>query len=168
MIWRVTIGRNGRPVLYDSIHACGCYHLFFPVPPTRLKADPIDEPGEGTLVPTQAPALGPSQRIVLSIASGNHYLRGISAAKMDTLNSTRYEFASMDLLRSLPSSAGGTRSLYDQQGLVVGTDRSERFLLWPMGILSAGAMRQWGTHATAFVGRRHFDDPYLIDKAFTK
>ncbi len=168
VIWRVTIGRNGRPVLYDSIHACGCYHLFFPVPPTRLKDHPIDEPGEGTLVPTHAPVLGPSQRMVLHIGSGNHYLRGISAAKMDALNSTRYELASMDLLRSLPSPTGGTRSLYDQQGIVAGTDRSERFLLWPMGILSPGAMRQWGTHATAFVGRRHFDDPYLIDKAFTQ
>ncbi len=106
--------------------------------------------------------------MVLHIGSGNHYLRGISAAKMGALNPTRYELASMDLLRSLPSPTGGTRSLSDQQGIVAGTDRSERFLLWPMGILSAGAMRQWGTHATAFVGRRHFDDPYLIDKAFTK
>jgi hypothetical protein len=28
-------------------------------------------------------------------------------------------------------------------------------------------MRQWGHHPTAFVGRRHFDDPYLIDRLFT-
>jgi hypothetical protein len=32
-----------------------------------------------------------------------------------------------------------------------------------MGIASAGAMRQWGRHPTAFVGRRHFDDPQLLD-----
>ena len=36
-----------------------------------------------------------------------------------------------------------------------------------MGIRSPGAMRQWGHHATAFVGRRHFDDPYLIEQLFT-
>jgi hypothetical protein len=35
-----------------------------------------------------------------------------------------------------------------------------------MGIASAGAMRQWGHHATAFVGRRHFDDPNLLDERF--
>jgi hypothetical protein len=29
-------------------------------------------------------------------------------------------------------------------------------------------MRQWGTHATAFVGRRHFDAPDLIEKAFER
>ena len=168
LIWRVTIGRDGRPVLYDSIHPCGCYHLFFPVRPTRLRDNPIDEPGEGTVVPVHAPILGPNQRIVLHIGSGNHYLRAISAATMGALGSTPYELVSMDELRRFPSPTGGTRSLYDQQGIVAGTDRSERFLLWPMGILSPGAMRQWGTHATAFVGRRHFDDPYLIDKAFTR
>ena len=35
-----------------------------------------------------------------------------------------------------------------------------------MGILSAGAMRQWGRHATAFIGRRHFDDADLFEKRF--
>jgi len=38
--------------------------------------------------------------------------------------------------------------------------------LWPLGIPSAGAMRQWGHHATAFVGRRHFDEPFLIERYF--
>ena len=168
VIWRVTIGRNGRPVLYDSIHPCGCYRLFFPVPPTRLKDHPIDEPGEGTVVPTHAPVLGPGKRMVLHIGSGDHYLRNLSVANTDAVSPTRYELAPMDDLRSLSSPAGGTRSLYDQHGIVAGTERGERFLLWPMGISSPGAMRQWGTHATAFVGRRHFDDPYLIDKAFTR
>jgi hypothetical protein len=27
-------------------------------------------------------------------------------------------------------------------------------------------MRQWGRHATAFIGRRHFDDPRLFDDYF--
>jgi hypothetical protein len=35
-----------------------------------------------------------------------------------------------------------------------------------MGVRDAGAQRQWGHHATAFVGRRHFDDPDLIDQRF--
>ena len=35
-----------------------------------------------------------------------------------------------------------------------------------MGIPSAGAMRQWGRHATAFVGRRHFDEPFLVERYF--
>jgi hypothetical protein len=51
--------------------------------------------------------------------------------------------------------------------MIPGTQRPERFFFWPMGIASAGQMRQWGRHATAFVGRRHFDDPYLLDRYFT-
>jgi hypothetical protein len=27
-------------------------------------------------------------------------------------------------------------------------------------------MRQWGHHATAFVGLRHFDDPDLLERRF--
>jgi len=32
--------------------------------------------------------------------------------------------------------------------------------------MTPGAMRQWGRHATAFVGRRHFDDADLIERRF--
>jgi hypothetical protein len=39
-------------------------------------------------------------------------------------------------------------------------------LFWPMGIKNAGAMRQAGRQATAFVGRRHFDDPDLFESRF--
>jgi hypothetical protein len=28
-------------------------------------------------------------------------------------------------------------------------------------------MREWGRHATAFLGRRHFDDPDLIERRFS-
>ncbi|MNC92616.1 hypothetical protein D3C83_90760 [compost metagenome] len=47
-----------------------------------------------------------------------------------------------------------------------GTERGERWLFWPMGVPEPGAMRQWGRHATAFVGRRHFDDPGLLERYF--
>jgi hypothetical protein len=57
-------------------------------------------------------------------------------------------------------------TLISPDGLNPGTERLERLLFWPMGILSAGAMRQWGRHATAFVGRRHFDDADLFEKRF--
>lgn len=35
-----------------------------------------------------------------------------------------------------------------------------------MGIASAGAMRQWGRRATAFVGCQHFDDAELFERHF--
>jgi hypothetical protein len=168
LIWRVTLALDGRPLLYDSIHPCGCYHLFFPAPPMRPRDHPVDDPREGTVVPAAAPVLGPGRRMVLHISSGDHYLRGLSVSNGMTATPTRYQLVPMDQLRSLPAPDGGRRSLYGRDGIIAGTERSERWILWPMGIPSPGAMRQWGTHATAFVGRRHFDDPYLIDKAFTR
>jgi hypothetical protein len=73
-------------------------------------------------------------------------------------------------LRALPwpneAAPRATRSAYGTDGLIAGSERLERLFFWPMGIASAGQMRQWGHHATAFVGRRHFDDPDLFDRYF--
>lgn len=78
----------------------------------------------------------------------------------------RYTFRADEELRSLARLGGGRRSAYGADGLIAGTERAERYFFWPMGIASAGAMRQWGRHATAFVGRRHFDDADLFEKRF--
>jgi hypothetical protein len=63
----------------------------------------------------------------------------------------------------LPLPGGGHRSLFANNGILTASARPERFLLWPFGVESPGAMRQYGTHAIAFYGRRHLDDPYLLD-----
>ena len=78
----------------------------------------------------------------------------------------RYTFRPYEELRSMMRLDGGVRGVFAADGLVPGTERGERFLFWPMGIASAGAMRQWGRQATAFVGRRHFDDADLLEKRF--
>ena len=75
--------------------------------------------------------------------------------------------AQVNSLTVLPRAGGGTRSAFGADGLMPGTERGERYFLWPMGVESAGQMRQWGHHATAFVGRRHFDDPRLLASYFT-
>ena len=58
--------------------------------------------------------------------------------------------------------------MFDQYSLAPGSERLERFFFWPTGVLSPGGMRQWGRHAVAFVGRRHFDDPNYMDKMFVE
>jgi hypothetical protein len=170
VIWRVTLGRDGRPLIYDTIHGCGCYHLFFPsarLTPRRQFAP--DDISERALVPAAAPELAPGKRIVVSLAAASHYVRHVSVvgpgAGPGADNTVPYALAPADDLRSLPAGAG-RRSIYGPDGLVAGSERLERFVLWPMGIASPGAMRQWGHHATAFVGRRHFDDADLFDAAF--
>lgn len=165
LTWRVTLGRDGTPLIYDAMHNCGCYHLFFPTAALRRLAPPkrYEEP------PFIAKRIAPgAARLVIRLASRTHYIQRVYAlsARRTEVDSRAYNYADYDALRSLPVSDGGRRSLFGPDGLVPGTERSERYLFWPMGVLSAGAMRQWGHHATAFVGRRHFDDPDLIGRYF--
>lgn len=165
VVVRITLGPDGQPWMLDTIHACGCYHLFFPAPGVTLKPGaPTDE--EWAFVPAPLPALAPGQRLAVRIESATHYVLGVTATASPLTGEPRYARRPESDLRRVPLPGGGTRSLYGPEGLVAGSERAERFFFWPMGIASAGAMRQWGHHATAFVGRRHFDDADLLERRF--
>ncbi|MCW5632901.1 MAG: hypothetical protein KIT17_06140 [Rubrivivax sp.] len=172
VIVRLTLDEHGRPLLMDTIHACGCYHLFFPSAALRARAD-APQGEEWLFAPAPLPPLPQTHRLVVRLASATHYVTGLGAlprgAAGEAADSTAadgtYGLQVEDTLRSL-AAPGGRRSLYGPDGLVAGSERGERFFFWPMGIASAGAMRQWGHHATAFVGRRHFDDVDLIEQRF--
>ena len=166
VIVRITLAPDGRPLLLDTIHACGCYHLFFPARGVTLRPDaPTQE--EWAFVPASLPEWAPGSRFVIRIATATHYLLGVTSTAQAQPGAATYVRRPENDLRLLPRPEGGTRSLYGPDGLVAGSERGERFLFWPMGIASAGATRQWGHHATAFVGRRHFDDADLIEARFT-
>jgi hypothetical protein len=163
IVFRVTLGGDGNALVYDSIHPCGCYHMFFPS--ARLRELPSPRPGdEWTFAPAPAPEPRDGQRIVLHLQSGTHYLTGVGADR--AAGGTAYAMEDDDSLRSLPLPGGGRRSIYAADGLVAGSERLERLLFWPMGVPSAGTMRQWGHNATAFLGRRHFDDADLIERRY--
>ena len=104
---------------------------------------------------------------VIRVQSRTHYVRRlVPLADVVAAEKRSYTIADYGELLSLPDGKGGTRSLFCEDGLVCGTERFERFWLWPAGIKSPGGMRQWGRHATSFVGRSHFDDPGLLDLLF--
>jgi hypothetical protein len=162
--WRVTLAPDGEPLLYDTMHPCGCYHLFFPTP----RARPIEPPEsvlEWAFSPGSLPRVAEDERPVVRVATRTHYVERVTLARGGG-DAARYALRPYDELRSLPRLEGGRASAFGPDGLIGGTERAERFLFWPMGIDSAGAMRQWGRHATAFVGRRHFDDADLLEKRF--
>jgi hypothetical protein len=178
VVLRLTLAPDGTPWLYDSIHSCGCYHLFFTTPEALLKPAP-QALVEWAFVPATLPALGVGQRVVMRLASGSHYVESLRALPMTTpegpgdagppVAATTYALMSDQALRSLPVAGvpgGVTRSAFWPDGIVPGTERGERLLFWPMGIDSPGAMRQWGRQPTAFVGRRHFDDADLLEQRF--
>ena len=164
VVWRVTLAPDGEPLVYDSIHACGCFHLFFPTP--RARPRPAPERGEEwAFVPQPLPRVAEGERPVLTIATATHYIERVALVRgADSV--VRYAFRSYDELRSMPRAAGEHASAFGPDGLIAGSERLERFFFWPMGIASSGAMRQWGRHATAFVGRRHFDDADLFERRF--
>jgi hypothetical protein len=173
VIVRLTLDDDGEPLLMDTIHACGCYHLFFPAPALRARgSEPPHE--EWLFAPAALPAVGRDARLVVRLASGTHYVSGLAAQPRGSAQAItperRYTLRDENELRSLALAGAPAerRSLYGPDGLVPGSERGERFLFWPMGIASAGAMRQWGHHATAFVGRRHFDDVDLIEQRFVR
>ncbi|HMD64033.1 MAG TPA: hypothetical protein VKF83_08685 [Stellaceae bacterium] len=164
LVFRVTLDPLAQPLVYDTIHPCGCYHMFFPT--ARVMVRPSPQPGiEWAFVPAALPSVDPAIRLVLQIASRSHSLVGL---RFDTGGrGAPYHFAEDDELRALPTLDGATRSAFGPDGIVPATERVERFVFWPTGVDDTGAMRQWGRHATAFLGRRHFDDPDLIEKRFS-
>ena len=166
VVMRLTLAPDGRPLLADSIHACGCYHLF--VPGQTLKPRPAPSLGEEwAFAPIRLPELMPGERLLWRFSSGDHMLESVTVApQAREVSSGVYQMADENGLRSLPLPEGGRRSVFAPNGIMPGTQRGERILFWPMGITSPGAMRQWGRQPTAFVGRRHFDDARLVEERF--
>jgi hypothetical protein len=165
VVWRVTLTPDGAPWVFDAMHACGCYHLFFPTARAVARPQPesLDEAG---FAPQALPRLVAENRITVRLESATHYVQRIVTGGGPVAGAMEYRFAEDDELRSLPLPDGGRRSLFRPDGIVPGTERGERWFFWPMGVPEPGAMRQWGRHATAFVGRRHFDDARLMERYF--
>jgi len=164
LVFRVTLDNQGQPLVYDTIHPCGCYHMFFPTNRVETLIAP-DSNSEWAFIPRNAPVLKDTQRLALRILTRAHYLIGLHPD--DGGSGTVYTFVDDNELRGLPSGIPDlTHSSFGSDGTIPGTERGERFLFWPMGVTSAGTMRQWGKHATAFLGRRHFDDADLIESRF--
>jgi hypothetical protein len=178
VVLRLTLAPDGTPWLYDSIHSCGCYHLFFPtsgakaLPPPSAGDSSTPQRIEWAFVPTTLPALKVGQRMALHLESGTHYVEGlrpVPAPGSSPVPPAPFALRPDNALRTLPVAgalSGVTRSAFWPHGIVPGTERGERLLFWPMGIDNPGAMRQWGRQPTAFVGRRHFDDARLMELRF--
>jgi hypothetical protein len=163
--YRVTLDSRGAPLLYETVHNCGCYYKAYPTRRLRLREKtPYREP---PLI-LEAPEVEPfTDRATVAMEDRTHYVRHLyPLSRAGPSAPPRYSLVDYDRLRSLPRPGGHRKSMFDRHGIALGSERLERFLLWPTGVRSPGAMRQWGRHAVAFVGRRHFDDPDVMDNLF--
>ncbi len=160
LLWRVTLDEAQRPVLYDSIHRCGCYHKLFLPQGTTIDVSRIS--GEKPLFFRLDERVDTRRGLRLRMASGSHYIIDVDAPESGT-EAIPYTLRPYAQQLALPTPDGAARSLFGADGIIRQSQRAERFLFWPLGIPSAGAMRQSGMHATAFLGRRHFDAHDLLD-----
>ncbi len=162
--YRVTLDPKGKPLVYETIHNCGCYYEAYPT--VRLKVRDHIDYAEPPLI-FSAPEAGADDFMTVALESRTHYVQHLyassRAAEAETI---AYTFKPYDELRSLPDARGGRKSMFAEDGIAYGSERLERFILWTTGVFSPGAMRQWGRHSVAFVGERHFDDPHALEKMF--
>jgi hypothetical protein len=163
--YRVTLGTNGDPLFYETVHNCGCYYKAYPT--NRLQVREKIDYAEPPLI-LEAPDVNPSKDFMaLAMESRTHYVQHLYPLSREFQPAMAvYSLVDYGQLRSLPYSRDDRRSMFNLYGIAPGSERLERFILWPTGVLSPGAMRQWGRHAVAFVGKRHFDDPFFMDKMF--
>ncbi|HSO67493.1 MAG TPA: hypothetical protein VLP30_06530, partial [Desulfatirhabdiaceae bacterium] len=148
-------------------HNCGCYYMAFPTKKLQVR-ETIDY-AESPLI-LQTPEVNPAgDFMTVAIKSRTHDVQHLYPLARDIQSeSVAYSLADYGQLRSLPRHKDGRASMFGRNGVVIGSERLERFILWPTGVLSPGAMRQWGRHAVAFAGIRHFDDPFFMEKIFTE
>ena len=145
--WRVTLAPDGEPLVYDSIHACGCFHVFL----ATARAQQRPAPPAGTpraFVPQRLPRVAEDERPVVTLASATHDVESVRLERgADSL--VRYALRPYDELRSMPRLVGNHASAFGSDGRIAGS-----------------AARQWGRQPTASSGRRHFDDADLFERSF--
>ncbi|TQV67760.1 hypothetical protein FKG94_24835 [Exilibacterium tricleocarpae] len=161
LIWRVHLLPSGQVLAADSIHNCGCWYQLYPAPAyraevaNRLYREPMFIGASGHIDFTRP--------LTLTLQANTHLLLAVENHRRVHESARVLQAMPYNELRALPLPEGGRRSLFAENGLVPASRRAERWLFWPMGVASPGAMRIIGTHATAFIGRRHFDDPDLLN-----
>jgi hypothetical protein len=161
---RVSLDAKGKPFMVDVMMDCGCYHLFAP---RKERVDQVHSRPFmfDPFVPQWLPALPLGKPLGIRISSGWHQVQRLMAVG-ESPGPIPYELVPYNILEALPHEEGRTESIFDAKGVVKGSERMERFILFSMGIPSVGSMRQKGHHAIELIGRVHFDDPDLFDQNF--
>jgi len=163
---RFTLDGEGDVLLVESVHNCGCYHQHYPVQGLSPRESPDYAEPPLVLPGPQAPESG--ERLRVRLEDGTHYVTHLAFAQVPD-GGEAYVFADYDRLRSVPVvNTGQRRSLFQPDGLIAGSERRERWLFWVSGVPQAGTQRQYHRHATAFVGRRHFDAPDLLERIYER
>jgi hypothetical protein len=161
---RVSLDLQGRPFMVDVMNNCGCYHFFAPAK-NRVERIIAKDFKPDPFVPQWFPGVPFGNHLGIRVTSSWHRaVRLLSVG--ESSDSIPYELIPYDNLKALPHEDGRKESIFDFRGIVKGSERPERFILFSTGIPDIGSMREQGHHAIELIGRTHFDDPYLFDQNF--
>ena len=147
VVWRVTLAPDGEPLVYDAIHACGCFHVFFPTARARQRPAPQDGTVEAFVL-QHLPRVGEDERPVVRLASATHDIEGVRLARRREPGALRAASLRRTALACRAWSAT-TRSAFGPDGRIAGSPA-----------------RQWGRQPIGASGRRHFDDADLLERRF--
>ncbi len=164
LTFRVSLDNSGRPLMVDIMNNCGCYHLFVPRKEKvqQIRSIPL---AIDAFVPTWLPQDFPAKRLTIHVVSGWHQVASIDAHTVP-LDFIPYHLEPYQRLEMLPKNGTRHESMFTARGIGKHPERIESDIFIPMGVPQVGKMRQRGHHAIKFVGRAHFDDPYLFDRHF--
>jgi hypothetical protein len=161
---RVSLDRQGQRFMVDVMNNCGCYHLFAP---EKARVEQIlSQPLQfDAFVPQWLPDLSSGKHLGLRASSGWHQVERLLSLE-ELPDPVPYDLVPYEVLETLPHEDGRRESLFDATGVAKGSERTERIILFSMGIPDIGSMRQRGHHAIELIGRVHFDDPLLFNRNF--
>ena len=163
MIWRVTLDMDGQPLVYESLHASGRSHYWFPVQDLPLR----EHDGywqQANFLPQGRVDAGPR---ALRLKAGSHAVRRVvPLPDARAPRNAHYELRRYEDLFTLPLPAGGSRSLFGPDGIVAGSDGEDPSWMWVSGVRNPGAIKQYGHHTPAYVGHSHFDGAFLLESVF--
>ena len=179
LMMRVTLSSENRPLCFEGVYACGCYHRIYPTRELEEAWNELHPLAGGTspqamarprrwkidgILPETAGGFDPAQpHPTVWIYAGFHMIGRIAAEPAPMPPASPRVPIGLELYEKLKRLPYGERnaSAFGRDGLVRGADRPEARLLYPTGIYHAGTPRQRGTHLIHF-DQYDFDNPALL------
>lgn len=151
VIFRVHLDAAQNILAYDSIHLCGCWYRLFVPEDTKFEAN-----NSNTKEPIAAQTVRAARQMQVYVSRDTHQIVDLRPIARNASIGQKYQVRRFSELLNVP--------IFNRQGYVPGSNRLERWFFWPMGVKNPGAVRRFSEHAVSFIGKRHFDDPYLLEE----
>lgn len=160
LTWRVHLKLDGTAIARDVAHNCGCNYRIYPSNGFTVQSDKswINHPIY------VGPELSQNRTQTLFLEADSHQ---VIAVKDDVSSSQKVYrpvlVTHYNKLKRLNTTDGAKKSIFNERGIITGSERLERFVLWPTGITKSGSMRVAGSQPISKLSKNHFDDAFLLE-----